>query len=80
MHTKLLEGHLVEMLAKAGLPNAERRGRQIWILSEGVIALSVTHGDRNYCTAAEGEDISLSFVATQRQDAASAVRPPSAEI
>ena len=59
MHKKLLEGHLVEVLAKAGLPNAEKHGRQIWILSEGVIALAVIHGDRNYCAAAEDAALAL---------------------
>lgn len=58
-HKKLLEEHLVEVLAKAGLLNAEKHGRQIWILSEGVIALAVIHGDRNYCTAAEEAALAL---------------------
>lgn len=59
MHKKLLEGHLVKVLAKAGLPNAEKHGRQIWVLSEGVIALAVIHGDKNYCTAAEDAALAL---------------------
>lgn len=59
MHKKLLEGHLVDVLAKAGLPNAQKHGRQIWILSEGVIALAVIHGDGNYCTAAEQAALAL---------------------
>lgn len=60
MHKKLLEGYLVEVLAKAGLPNADKLGRQIWILSEGVIALTVIHGDRKYC--AEAEEAALALV------------------
>lgn len=58
-HKKLLEGHLVEVLAKAGLANAEKHGRQIWTLSEGVTALAVIHGDRNYCAAAEEAALAL---------------------
>jgi AcrR family transcriptional regulator len=60
-HKKLLEEHLVEVLDKAGLPNANKRGRQIWILSEGVIALAVIHGDKTYCTVAE--DAALALIA-----------------
>lgn len=59
VHKKLLEGHLVEVLKKAGLAEAERHGRQIWILSEGVMALAVIHGDRNYSSAAEEAAIKL---------------------
>jgi AcrR family transcriptional regulator len=59
MHKKLLEGHLIEVLTKAGLPNAKKHGREIWILSEGVMALAVIHGDRNYCTAAEEAALAL---------------------
>jgi AcrR family transcriptional regulator len=59
MHKKRLEGHLVEVLANAGLPHAEKHGRQIWILSEGVIALAVIHGDGNYCAAAEDAALAL---------------------
>lgn len=58
-HKKLLEGHLVEVLDKAGLPEAEQRGRQIWILAEGVMALAVIHGDRNYSAAAEEAAVAL---------------------
>ena len=59
MHKKLLEGHLIEVLAKAGLRNAEKHGRQIWILSEGVIALSVIHGNNQYCAEAEEAALAL---------------------
>lgn len=58
-HKKLLEGHLVEVLCKAGLVNAEAYGRQIWILSEGVIALAVIHADTSYCSAAEEAALAL---------------------
>ena len=58
-HKNLLEGHLVEVLAKAGLVNAEKHGRQIWVLSEGVIALAVIHADKNYCSAAEDAALAL---------------------
>lgn len=58
-HKKLLEGHLVEVLARAGLADAEKHGRQIWILSEGVIALAVIHGTNDYCSAAEDAALAL---------------------
>lgn len=58
-HKKLKEVHLVEVLAKAGLANPEKHGRQIWILSEGVIALAVIHADKNYCSAAAAAALAL---------------------
>jgi AcrR family transcriptional regulator len=58
-HKKLLEAHLVDVLREAGLSDAKKRARQIWVLSEGVIALSVIHGDKSYCTAAEEAALTL---------------------
>lgn len=58
-HKRLLEAHLVEVLAKAGLANADKHGRQICILSEGVMALAVIHGDNSFCTAAEEAALAL---------------------
>ncbi len=52
-HKKLLEAHLAEALASAGVTDAAARARQVWILSEGAIALMLIHGDRSYCKAAE---------------------------
>lgn len=59
VHKKLLEGHLVEVLDKAGLLEAQIRGRQIWILAEGVMALAMIHGERHYCAAAEEAALAL---------------------
>lgn len=58
-HKRLLEEHLVDVLDIAGLPDAKRRARQIWILSEGVIALAMIHGDKSYCAAAEEAALAL---------------------
>jgi hypothetical protein len=33
--------------------------RQIWILSEGVIALTMIHGDKRYCAAAEAAALAV---------------------
>lgn len=52
-HKKLLEAHLAQALAEAGLADAAARARQVWILSEGAMALMLIHGDRSYCKAAE---------------------------
>lgn len=58
-HKRLLEAHLVNLLDAAGLPDAKMRGRQIWLLSEGVIALALIHGDKSYCSAAEEAAMAL---------------------
>lgn len=58
-HKSLMEGHLIEVLSKAGLGNPEKHARQIWILSEGVIALAVIHGHKNYCSSAEDAALAL---------------------
>jgi AcrR family transcriptional regulator len=52
-HKKLLEAHLAEAFAEAGMADASTRARQVWILSEGAMALMLIHGDRSYCKAAE---------------------------
>jgi AcrR family transcriptional regulator len=51
-HKALLEAHLVELLAKAGVRAARQRAREIWLLSEGAISLMLVHGDRSYAAAA----------------------------
>ena len=58
-HKRMMEAHLVDLLGGAGLPDAKKQVRRIWILSEGVIALAVIHGDKNYCTAAEEAALAL---------------------
>ena len=63
-HKRLLEVHLAGAFAAAGVKNAASCARQIWILSEGAMALVLIHGDRSYCKAAEAA--ALSVVAGER--------------
>ena len=51
-HKALLEGHLAELLAQAGVASPRERAREIWLLSEGAISLMLIHGDRSYAAAA----------------------------
>jgi AcrR family transcriptional regulator len=51
-HKALLESHLAELLARAGVSQPRRRAREIWLLSEGAISLILVHGDRSYAAAA----------------------------
>jgi len=51
-HKALLEGHLADMLADAGLARPRELAREIWLLSEGAISLMLVHGDRSYAAAA----------------------------
>jgi AcrR family transcriptional regulator len=51
-HKALLEQHLAEVFAKAGLQEPRERAREIWLLSEGAISLILVHGDRGYAAAA----------------------------
>jgi AcrR family transcriptional regulator len=58
-HKALLEQHLAERLAQAGVANAERTAREIWLLSEGAISMILVHGDRRYAEAAGQAALSL---------------------
>ncbi|GIK79274.1 MAG: TetR/AcrR family transcriptional regulator [Pseudorhodoplanes sp.] len=51
-HKAILEQHLADMLAKAGIADADARAREIWMLCEGAMVLILIHGDRGYVTAA----------------------------
>lgn len=51
-HKAMLEGHMVEILAKANVAAPRERAREIWLLSEGAISLMLVHGDRRYAAAA----------------------------
>jgi AcrR family transcriptional regulator len=51
-HKAMLEGHLAELLARAGVDEARERAREIWLLSEGAISLILVHNDRSYAAAA----------------------------
>jgi AcrR family transcriptional regulator len=51
-HKALLEAHLAELLAQAGVARPRECAREIWLLSEGAISLILVHGDRSYAAAA----------------------------
>jgi AcrR family transcriptional regulator len=51
-HKAMLEGHLADLLAKANVRSPRELAREIWLLSEGAIALILIHGDRSYASAA----------------------------
>ena len=51
-HKAMLEGHLADVLAAAGVAAPRERAREVWLLSEGAIALILVHGDRGYAAAA----------------------------
>jgi AcrR family transcriptional regulator len=51
-HKAILEAHLADLLAKAGVASAKERAREVWILSEGAMVLVLIHGDRSYIRAA----------------------------
>lgn len=63
-HKRLLEEHLADVLEGAGLADAGKHARQIFILSEGVIALTLIHGDKAFGTAAE--EAALALIAGDR--------------
>lgn len=58
-HKQALEGHLAQVLAEAGVHQAEELARQLFILAEGVMALTLIHGQRHYCTAGEAAALAL---------------------
>jgi AcrR family transcriptional regulator len=51
-HKAMLEGHLADLLASAHVASPRELAREIWLLSEGAIALILIHGDRSYAAAA----------------------------
>ena len=51
-HKALLEQHLGELLARAGVASPAETAREIWLLSEGAISALLVHGDRRYAAAA----------------------------
>jgi AcrR family transcriptional regulator len=51
-HKALLEDHLAELLAGAGIARPRESAREIWLLAEGAISLILVHGDRRYAAAA----------------------------
>jgi AcrR family transcriptional regulator len=51
-HKALLEAHLGDLLKRAGVREAHRRAREVWLLSEGAISLMLVHNDRAYAAVA----------------------------
>jgi AcrR family transcriptional regulator len=51
-HKAMLEGHLAELLERAGVDQPRERAREVWLLSEGAISLILVHNDRSYAAAA----------------------------
>jgi hypothetical protein len=68
----MLEGHLADLLANADAPSPRELAREIWLLSEGAIALILIHGDRSYAAAAAAAAKKLirSESASKRSDSA----------
>lgn len=53
-HKALLEAHLAALLKRATVAQAERRARELMLLSEGAVVMLLVHRDRRY-VAAEAE-------------------------
>jgi AcrR family transcriptional regulator len=51
-HKAMLESHLTDLLANAKVESPNKRAREIWLLSEGAISLTLIHGDRTYAADA----------------------------
>jgi AcrR family transcriptional regulator len=51
-HKALLESHLAEVLAAAGVATSKELARELWLLAEGAMVLVLIHGDRSYARAA----------------------------
>ena len=48
----MLEAHLAELFARAGVSSPRERAREVWLLSEGAISLILVNRDRSYAAAA----------------------------
>ena len=51
-HKAMLEAHLAELFARAGINQPRERAREVWLLSEGAISLILIHRDRSYAATA----------------------------
>lgn len=58
-HKRILEAKLANVLEKAGVKEPTKHARQMWLLSEGAMALMLIHGDREYSKSAMEAAISL---------------------
>jgi AcrR family transcriptional regulator len=51
-HKALLEGHLADVLKRAGACRARQLAEEIWVLCEGAMVMMLIHGERRYATTA----------------------------
>jgi len=51
-HKQTVERHLAQLLERAGVPDVEDRAREIMLLWEGALTLTLIHADRRYIGAA----------------------------
>ena len=51
-HKAMLEAHLSELFAKAGVSRPRESAREVWLLSEGAISMILVHRDRSYAASA----------------------------
>lgn len=68
-HKRTVENHFVEMLEKTGIPLPKERGREIMLLWEDAMTLTLIHADRQYILAAADAArriLATSSIATQR--------------
>jgi len=71
-HKALLEQHLAERLAQAGVAGPTETAREIWLLSEGAISALLVHGDRRYAAAAGRAALTLLHAAAAKGTMSSA--------
>lgn len=51
-HKAIMERHLADALAAAGVSESRALARELWLLAEGAMVLILIHGDRSYARAA----------------------------
>jgi AcrR family transcriptional regulator len=67
-HKAMLEAHLAELFAKAGITRPRESAREVWLLSEGAICLVLIHRDRSYAaTAAQAAKKLIHYKPAKRQ-------------
>jgi hypothetical protein len=66
-HKAMLEAHLAELFAKAGISRPDESAREVWLLSEGAISMILVHRDRSYAaSAAQAAKKLIHFKRTKR--------------
>src|SRR5260221_13011275 len=53
-HKAVMEAHLADALARAGVVRSGELARELWLLAEGAMVLMLVHGKRDYAGAAAG--------------------------